>query len=203
MTGPRYRDRLREEILTLTARLLETEGLDAVQARRIARDADCSVGTIYNIFGDIDGLIVAANSRTLAAMGRSLGAARNTATALPVRDQLMQLAIAYLQFALENQLSWEAVFKYRWSPGSEIPATYLDEQARLLALIENAIERLIPQAEQRARIARALFGAVHGIIALALDNRLGGRLRPEIEDQVRFIVDIVARGLAQPEMARN
>ena len=203
MTGPKYRDRLREEILTLSARLLETEGLDALQARRIAKDADCSIGTIYNIFGDIDGLIIAANGRTLAAMGRSLATALDTAQALPVRDQLMQLAIAYMQFALENQLPWQAVFKYRWSPGVEIPASYLGEQARLLALIEGVIGRLIPQAERRARTARALFGAVHGIVALALDNRLGGRLRPEIEEQVRFIVDIVVRGLAQKEAAKS
>ncbi len=201
MTGPSYRERLREEILTLTEQILATEGLDAVQARRIAKEADCSVGTIYNIFGDIDGLIVAANGRTLAALGRSLSAALDKTTAMPVRDQLMQLAIAYMQFALENQLPWQAIFKYRWAPGSEIPASYLDEQARLLALIEGVIDRLIPQAEHRAKTARALFGAVHGIVALALDNRLGGRLRQEIEDQVRFIVDIVARGLTQTETA--
>ncbi len=201
MTGPRYRDRLREQILTLTGRLLETEGLDALQARRIAADADCSVGTIYNIFGDIDGLIIAANSRTLAAMARSLTAALEKAAGLPVRDQLMQLAIAYMQFALNNQLPWQAVFKYRWSPGSEIPTSYLDDQARLLALIENVIEPLIPLTEQRARTARALFGAVHGIVALSMDNRLGGRLRQEIEEQVRFIVDLVSHGLVRSEAA--
>ena len=82
-TEPKYRDRLREEILQLADRLLATEGLDALQARRIAREADCSVGTIYNIFGDIDGLIVAANSRTLIAMGQSLRQSLDAAGSLP------------------------------------------------------------------------------------------------------------------------
>ena len=60
----------------------------------------------------------------------------------------------------------------------------------------------MPQGEKRAKMARALFGAVHGIVALALDNRLGGRLREEIEEQVRFIVDIAARGIAAEAKAR-
>ena len=195
MSEPSYRDRLREEILALAGRLLETEGLDALQARRIAKEADCSVGTIYNIFGDIDGLILAANSRTLTAMGRALTAALDEAKWLPVKDRLMALAIAYMHFALENQPQWEAVFKYRRPPGAETPPAYLDDQARLLALIEGVIGEIVPVTEHRARTARALFGAVHGIVALALDNRLGGRMRAEIEDQVKFIVDIVARGL--------
>lgn len=196
-TEPKYRQRLREEILLLADRLLETEGLDALQARRIAKEADCSVGTIYNIFGDIDGLIVAANSRTLSAMGQALRQALEAAGAPSVREGLLTLAIAYMRFALENQPRWEAVFKYRRPQGSEVPASYLKDQAQLLALIETTIGGLIEAPEHRAKTARALFGAVHGIVALALDNRLGGQLRVEIEDQVRFIVDIVARGLPQ------
>ena len=201
MSEPKFRDRLREEILALAGRLLETKGLDALQARRIAKAADCSVGTIYNIFGDIDGLILAANSRTLAAMGRALVAALDEARQLPVRDRLMALAIAYMHFALENQSQWEAVFKHRRPPGAEIPPAYLEDQARLLALIEGVIGEIVPITEARAKTARALFGAVHGIVALALDNRLGGRMRAEIEDQVRFIVDIVAHGLPKSRAA--
>ena len=202
-TEPKYRDRLREEILQLADRLLATEGLDALQARRIAREADCSVGTIYNIFDDIDGLIVAANSRTLIAMGQSLRQALDAAGSLPVAERLLALANAYMRFALENQSRWEAVFKYRRPQGADIPASYLADQARLLALIETTIGDLIASPVDRAKAARALFGAVHGIIALALDNRLGGQLRVEIEDQVRFIVGIVARGLPNAEFSRN
>ena len=206
-TEPKYRDRLREEILVLADRLLETEGLDALQARRIAKAADCSVGTLYNIFDDIDGLIIAANSRTLAAMGQALEdalegaleAASGATGLLPVRDRLMTLAIAYMRFALENQSRWEAVFKHRRPAGAEVPPSYLEDQARLLSLIEGAIGGMVAAPEQRAKTGRALFGAVHGIIALALDNRLGGQLFVELEEQVRFIVDIVARGLPPAE----
>ena len=195
MSEPSYRERLRKEILVRACRILEAEGLDALQARRIAKEADCSVGTLYNIFGDIDGLIVDANSATLAAMGHALSTALEAAKGQPVRDRLMALAIAYMRFALETQRPWEAVFKYRRPEGSEVPASYLEDQARLLALIECVLADIVRPGEQRAKMARALFGAVHGIVALALDNRLGGRLREEIEEQVRFIVDIAARGI--------
>ena len=200
---PKYRDRLREKILVLADGILETEGLDALQARRIAKEADCSVGTVYNIFGDIDGLIVAANSRTLGAMRRSLSKALDDAGGLPVKDRLMALAVAYMRFALENQSLWEAVFKHRRASGAEVPPSYLEDQGRLLALIESVTGDIIKAPGQRAKSARALFGAVHGIVALALDNRLGGQLLAEIEEQVRFIVDIVARGLPDAEALAN
>ena len=195
MNELKYRDRLREEILTLACDLLETEGLDALQARRIAKDADCSVGTVYNIFGDIDGLIMAANSRTLTAMGQALQDALQVAGPQPLRDSLMTLATAYTQFAIANQRPWDAVFRYHRPDGAGVSAAYLADQARLLVLIEEAIRISIPDAARRAKAARALFAAVHGIVALALDNRLGGQLRAELEEQVQFIVDILARGL--------
>ncbi len=200
MSEPSYRDRLRKEILDLACRILAAEGLDALQARRIAKEADCSVGTLYNIFGDIDGLIVAANSETLGAMGRALSAALDANRELPMRDRLLALALAYMRFALETQRPWEAVFKYRRPEGSDMPASYLEDQARLLALIEGVLAGTVPDAEERAKMARALFGAVHGIVALALDNRLGGRLRDEIEEQVRFIVEIAARGITAADL---
>ena len=111
----------------------------------------------------------------------------------------MVLAIAYMRFAIENQSRWEAVFKFRRPANSEVPASYLEDQAQLLSLIEAAIGNIMVAPVQRAKAARALFGAVHGIVALAIDNRLGGQLRVELEEQVRFIVDIVARGLPSIE----
>jgi hypothetical protein len=70
----------------------------------------------------------------------------------------------------------------------------------LLALIEDALRASIEADEERMRASRALFAAVHGIVALALDGTLGAFDRDETEAQVRFLVDAVSRGLS-PEDA--
>mgnify|MGYP000941590172 CR=1 FL=1 len=63
-----YRDRLRARMVDIAERILAGEGLSALQARRVTQEAECSIGTLYNIFEGLDGLIVAANERTLEAL---------------------------------------------------------------------------------------------------------------------------------------
>ena len=76
-----YRQRLETRMIDIAERLIASEGLAAVQARRIAQEADCSVGTLYNVFGGLDGLIIAVNTRTLKALGEKL----ETAAAAPTQ----------------------------------------------------------------------------------------------------------------------
>jgi AcrR family transcriptional regulator len=194
-TPTTYRESLRAAVIAKAGAILAEEGLEAVQARRVAREAGCAVGTLYNLFGDIDGLVLALNAATLAMLGEVVQREGAALAGLPLRDRLAGLALAYVRFALAHQRRWEAVFKHRLPPEREAPSSYLEDQARLIAVIEAAIAREVPEPDRRATTARALFGAVHGIVALALDNRLGGRMRDELELQVGIIVGLTARGL--------
>jgi len=179
----------------IAERIIAGEGLAAVQARRIAQEADCSVGTIYNVFGGLDGLIIAVNRRSLAALGSKLGtAARSTSTGT-AQERLLALALAYRDFAFEQKTRWRALFEHRMEQGTAVPATYREEQAALLMLIETSLTQAVADPAERATAARALFSAVHGIVALALDNKLGAQGSEETEQQIRFLVGAVARGL--------
>lgn len=190
-----YRDRLRVDVLALARRLLEAEGLDALQARRIASEAGCSVGSLYNVFGDIDGLVVELNAATLDRLGRSLSDAFQAEVAAGLHDQLLALALGYMRFAAENRHAWEAVFKYQRTSVVPEPESYLEAQEQLLALIAHSTAEFITAAPERELAARALFAAVHGVVALAMDNRIGGKLRADLERHVRFLVGVLARGI--------
>lgn len=196
MSESGYRDRLREAILAIAHRIVEAEGLGALQARRIARDAECSVGSIYNVFGDIDGLVIALNGQTLARLGIDLGKAQQTAAGGSLEDRLLALALAYARFAMENRELWRAVFAHQRPAGMPVPDAYLADQARLLALLEALLQAVIGDGARRAQAARALFGSVHGIVALAVDDRLGGTVALELDEEIRILVGLIARGLA-------
>lgn len=191
-----FRVRLKARMLQIAERLLEDEGLAGLQARRIAREADCSVGTLYNVFNDLDGLIVAANTQTLRAFGRAGEAALRLTAARPVGEQLEALALAYLDFAMAHPRRWKAVFDHRVAASAETAAPYRQDQDRLFALIEAPLATAFPVLDERASAARALFAAVHGVVMLALDSKLGPFDPTETERQVRFVVRLMTQGLA-------
>jgi AcrR family transcriptional regulator len=190
-----YRDRQKVRLLQVAETVLAEEGLAEVQARRIAKDAACSVGTLYNIFGDIDGLILAANERTLHDLGRVLAASARRAAGGGLETRLMALAGAYLDFATANQRRWRAVFEHRLPDDRSVPATYLEDRQRLLALIEVQLTGAIAELNARSDAAHALFSAVHGIVLLSLDAKLGPFEPSTCERQIAFIVAHVVKGL--------
>ncbi len=192
-----FRERLRSQLVAIACRTVAAEGLGALQARRIATEAGCAVGTIYNVFGDIDGLILAANEVTLDLMGEPLRHALAATEGMPCGKRLLALADAYTEFARSHPLPWRAVFEHRLQPGRELPERYGEKRAKLLSLIEEAIAPEVPDTESRRRAARALFAAVHGIVALAFDNKLQPFDRVETEREIRFIVEAAAAGLVK------
>jgi AcrR family transcriptional regulator len=191
-----YRQRLEARMIDIAERLIAAEGIAAAQARRIAQEADCSVGTLYNVFGGLDGLVIAVNMRTLAALGDNLQTAARGAEAASLEGRLLALALAYCDFAYRHTARWRALFEHRMEADKTVPEDYRAAQAGLFALIEGALPEVIAEAGERTSAARALFAAVHGIVALALDNKLGSQDSAETERQVRLIAGAVARGLA-------
>jgi AcrR family transcriptional regulator len=194
-TDQPYRQRLEARMIDIAERLMEAEGLAAVQARRVTGEADCSVGTLYNVFGGLDGLILAVNSETLKRLGERLGAATRAAMSGSLEDRLLALAFAYRDFAVEQQTRWRALFEHRMAGGADVPEAYRAHQAQLFVLVEQVIADVIKEPAARASAARALFSAVHGIVALSLESRLGPYNAEETEQQLWFIVSNASRGL--------
>ena len=55
----------------------------------------------------------------------------------------------------------------------------------------------LPQVEC-ALLARTLFSAVHGMVALGLEGKVAAVTLPVLRAQVRVVVAAIARGLAKP-----
>jgi AcrR family transcriptional regulator len=199
-----FRERTRRELLVAAETLIAAEGHRAVHARRVAQMVGCAVGTVYNVYRDIDGLILAANLRTLAALGDVLRAARDAAREQGLEARLMALAVAYVGFASAHQQRWRAVFEHRLPDDYPVPPSFYDDRRGLLGLIEDEIADAMPDADgeagqdtARQDAARALFSATHGNVLLALDAKLGPVEPGRCERQIRFIVHHVVAGLTR------
>lgn len=195
---PEFREKLRANILKIGRELIEKEGLKSVQARTIAKHAGCAVGSIYNIFEDLDELIIALNMITLSELGATLKSAHAKTTKQSTHDRLMSLAEAYFDFAAKHLKYWRAIFEHTLPEDTKAPPDYRRDQDKLFALVEDILVDVVTPEAKRASAARALFASVHGIVSLSLDRKLGEFEPAATHRQIEFLISCVAQGL-QPE----
>jgi AcrR family transcriptional regulator len=189
------RSELKDLMTTAAEEILETEGLKGLQARAIAAKVGCAVGSLYNVFGDIDELILIANSRTLVHLGILLSEAKERAKTATPEDQLLALALGYLDFAARHTKRWKSVFEHVLAEEKAVPAWYREGQRPLLANIASVLPDWMTP-EGKSLMAQTLFSAAHGIVVLALDRKLVDEFdRGRTEKQLQLLVEGAARSL--------
>jgi len=191
-TAARHDD-LRRDLLDAADRFIETNGLTELRARSLAQSVGCSVGAIYNVFPDLDALILAVNARTLEAINRAMGAI----SAPNPQQQFTALAAAYLDYAISNRRRWDALFGHRLPKGIDAPDWFMNIQATAFSHIEAPLAQLRPDLAKPevTLLARSIFAAVHGIVALGLEHRTGQIAAPELSAQLQTIALAMAVGL--------
>jgi AcrR family transcriptional regulator len=200
---------LKMALVAAAERAVAARGLAGLKARSLAAEAGCAVGAIYNVVADLDDLALAVNSRTLAALEEELTAAAGVDPAKTAVEAdravfpLIRLAVAYLDFAAANTMRWRALFEHRLPAGKPMPGWYLGEQIRLFGHIEQPLRDLLPSMapERLAMLSRTLFSAVHGIITLGLEEKLGAVSLEELRNQTALIVSAIVIGLLVPGKA--
>jgi AcrR family transcriptional regulator len=199
----RHTDRraaLRTRLIDAAERTIAGKGLPALKARDLAREAGCAVGAIYNVFEHLDELVLCVGSRTLAMLDAALEAARwpegSTEEAVA---ELVRLALAYLDFAAVHRVRWRALFEHRMSEARPLPEWFVEQQHALFAQVERPLTTLLPELDRDARriLARTLFSAVHGIVALGLEEKLVSLPLPDLRTQLAGTVRAIATGRAE------
>ena len=194
------REQLKEALVAAAERAIAQEGVAGVKARPLADEVGCAVGAIYNVVADLDELVLLANARTLAALDAALAAAIAPDGQGPdwAIEQLNRLALAYLDFAAAHRRQWQALFDHRLAAGRNPPDWYQRDLERLFGLVEHTIAELQPggSADRRKLLARSLFSAAHGVVALGLEEKLQSIPLPSLREQVTTIVTALGYGLA-------
>ena len=188
-------DGLRARLVEAAEAVIDAHGLDALRARALAEAAGCAVGAIYQVYPDLDALILEVNGRTLDAVGAALLATRPRKKPA---NQLLGLADAYLDYAVAHRKRWAAVFQHRGAEGQPLTSAFAARQAALFQHVERPLAQLRPglPAEACALLARTVFAAVHGMVALGLDGTVQPMELAALRGQVRLVVEALAAGLA-------
>ena len=196
-TGSARRSKLHEKLLDAAEKAVASGGLPNLKAREIAAAAGCSLGAIYNVFDDMDDLILCVGARTLALLEASLARASAEGGEGDASTDLIRLAHAYLRFARRHKLRWRALFEHRMANARPVPDWFIENQNRLFRLLEDPLSRLQPglSSKERASLARSLFSAIHGIVTLGLEEKITPMTASALDDQVEAMTRIFAAGL--------
>ena len=188
---------LREQLIDAAERTIASKGLAALKARGLAQEVGCAIGTIYNVFPHLDELVLCVGLRTFASLEAALARPphRHRSLGGPIED-LVRLALAYLEFAATHTMRWRALFEHRMSENRALPEWFVERQHQLFAQVERPLGALLPELDQEARriLARTVFSAVHGVVVLGLEEKLASLPLPDLARQLSATVRAIATG---------
>lgn len=184
------REKLRIQLIDIAQARITADGLAAVKARDLAREADCAVGAIYNVFTDLNGLVMAVNGRTFHALGQAVAASVAAAPQGSPQEELIAMSHAYLHYAAQNTNLWRALFDLEMSTEMDVPQWYLAELGKLFLLISSPLSRIFPEYSRHdlELMTRALFSSVHGIVLLGLQKRISGVPLDKMEEMIAILL---------------
>jgi AcrR family transcriptional regulator len=162
------RAELRELILAEGHRQIGDAGYAAFSARAVAKAIGYTVGTIYNVFGTHDALILAINARTVEQWTADLRRRLEDVEG----DRIAALVRGYFEFALSNRHAWAAIYDHRLADPADIPDWYVTVVGELTGTMRREVQRVLPDAsrEDVAALSRSLLASVHGHCVFALNG---------------------------------
>lgn len=161
------RDELEALILDAGQGLMAEAGYGRFSAREVAKRIGYTVGTIMHVFGNVDTLVMAINSRTFTLWAEWLEDRLGDAVG---PDRINALVQGYFDFAEANPNLWAAIYEHRLPAGMEMPERLVSERVRLTGIIAREIEAVLPEKArgEAVRLARSLIATVHGHCSFAI-----------------------------------
>lgn len=179
--------------------LLERASEEAVSIRAVADAVGLTPPAIYRHFPDKHHLIFEVCNRQFARMADEVAT-----TVGATDDPLAAIAAAargYARFGLENPEHYRVMFM---GHADHTPDLYADEKvmetgsfAFLVSLVQEAMDdgALRPELQDAPALAHTLWGAIHGVVSLAVAKP--NLPAPGIDEQLDAMLDVVLHGIAR------
>jgi AcrR family transcriptional regulator len=186
--------RLREQVLAAALRIVEHDGVGALTARRLATEAGTSPPAVYELFGDMAGVVRALFFAGFEQLGDALGELNPSEDPL---EDLVALAQRYRRFIVERPALATVMFSRPFAsfdPAPEEAAAGATVRERIVG----AVRRAIAAGELHGDptdVAHACVALVHGLAAAEAARRLGSSAAA-VERRWDVAVRALLRGFA-------
>lgn len=135
-------------------------GFARFSAREVAKRIGYSIGTMYNVFGTYDQLVIAINTRTFVLWAAYLRKALETSG----EDRIRTLVEGYFGFARTNRNAWMAIYDHHLPPDVTLPPEHDLLRGQLTDVVVEEVRAVLPpgREDEAPRLARSLVATVHG-----------------------------------------
>jgi AcrR family transcriptional regulator len=165
---------LRQRILEVSEKLLETEGLGALSMREVARRSGVTHQAPYHHFADRETILAELVTRGFQELARRLARANDRYGDGDRLGAAVESGQAYVGFAIDHPGVFRIMFRSEVCDPARFPAA---RQAGDSAYRE--LERLVALVHGEAEVAQlsgVYWGQVHGLASLIVDGPIGQQL---------------------------
>ncbi|MDN3555387.1 TetR/AcrR family transcriptional regulator [Halomonas maura] len=174
MARPRQHapEALHAQVMAACDTWLQDRPVHTLSLRSLARDVGCAPSTLLKLYGSFGNLLQHVNLESLARLRTAID---------PLLDEqlpearLKALAMAYWQFARDDAFRWQLLFDYPLAQEGELDRRQSDMIEALFLRVETTLKEYQPALGdlEARRLGRTLWGSVHGLVQLGLNERLG------------------------------
>jgi AcrR family transcriptional regulator len=140
-------------------------GFAEFSAREVAKRIGYTIGTIHNVFGNVDGLLTAITAETFDLWAAHL----RVALATGGDDRIAALVHGYFDFARANPQRWNAIYDHRPNSAALI-AERQTARGPLTLIVVHEVAAALARGPDAAieTLARSLIATVHGHCSFAI-----------------------------------
>ena len=189
-----FREYARASILEAAEQVLADQGLHTARIEEMARKARVAVGTIYNLIGDRDALVVEIlklrHQEVLSLLGSTLEAAR----CQPFRAQAERMVVALSGYLREHWGFLRVIMESETGPACSHKRVSQDTRAEVLRLhrelIARGIRERVLRADGRELYPVMLMSMVRGALIHDMETDYAG----SAEERAAQIIDLFIHG---------
>ncbi|MFB9146068.1 TetR/AcrR family transcriptional regulator [Halomonas alkalicola] len=174
MARPRQHapEALHAQVMAACDAWLQENPVHTLSLRALAREVGCAPSTLLKLYGSFNNLLQHVNIETLAHLREVIEPLSSQAAP---EQRLTALARAYWQFAQHDAYRWQLLFDYPLAQEGELDQRQSDMIEGLFLRVEATLKEYQPALDdlEARRLGRTLWGSVHGLVLLGLNERLG------------------------------
>lgn len=174
MARPRQHapEALHAQVMAACDAWLQEQPVHTLSLRSLAREIGCAPSTLLKLYGSFGNLLQHVNIESLARLRTAIDPLLEASTP---EQRLKSLARAYWEFARREPFRWQLLFDYPLAQEGELDQRQSDMIEALFLRVETTLREYQPALDdlEARRLGRTLWGSVHGLVQLGLNERLG------------------------------
>ncbi|MGM0703151.1 MAG: TetR/AcrR family transcriptional regulator [Pseudomonadota bacterium] len=200
MARPRQHapEALHAQVMSACDAWLQDSPVHSLSLRALARQVGCAPSTLLKLYGSFGNLLQHVNLETLDLLRGVIAPLEDAGP----ESRLKGLALAYWQFAQREPYRWQLLFDFPLAQEGELDRRQSDMIEALFVRVEATLKEYQPALDdlEARRLSRTLWGSVHGLVQLGLNERLGYWQGQQLEvgELIDQLLTTILAGLRKP-----